>query len=133
MAQPPTKNQRKQVKRNTDSINVINDRDNPVFRRISENPPKSGGRSTRAICDEDAGPDNTIATTLFKADGTEGEAVIVHCNIANGSALNEASPLLEIGLVIYVQSINIDNAGTPEQQWECVTPFMTFEECTCGS
>jgi hypothetical protein len=93
----------------------------------------TGGGSTRAICTADAGSGNTIAATLFNSDGTTGEAVTVYCNLPSViTDLSEASPLLEEDYsIIYVNQINIDNAGTPVSQWECVQLFDVTEECEC--
>jgi hypothetical protein len=132
--QPPTKNIRKQISRNTQSLQVLSDRDNPVFRRISSNPIGGTGSSgtKRAVCTADAGLGNTITATLFKFDGTTGEGVTIYCNLPSIiTDLNEASPLLEIGSILYAKRINIDNAGTPEPQWECIQLFDVTEECEC--
>ena len=136
MADPPTKNVRKQVKRNTINLQEISDRDNPVFKRISSDPIgisslsiQSPGVVTRANCIEDAGLDNTINATLFKSDGTTGETITVFCNISNGSALDEAVPRLEIGDDIFVTKSNI---SASDFRWYCVSNFQTSEDCVCS-
>lgn len=138
MADPPTKNVRKQVKRNAGAIEVFSDRENLVFERISSNPitvPRSTqesiqipGVTTRARCTEDAGGDNTINATLFNSDGTTGDTITVHCNISNGTALDEAVPRLEIGDDIFVTKSNI---STTDFRWYCVSNFQASEDCVC--
>ena len=125
---------KRQIKRNTADINSIQGNGRRVFRRRRGKARLVADSSEviRASCIEDAGSDATINVKLFNLDGTVGDTESVFCNISNGSALNEASPLLEIGDVIYVKLINIDNSGTPVPRFECVSNFMTFEECTCG-
>lgn len=138
MPLPETKNTRKKVARNSEAIGVLEDRDNPVFKRISKPARTHIGRTTpgivsRAVCTADAGAGTTIAATLYASDGTTGDAITVYCSIANGSDLNEATPRLEIGLDIFVTKSTYDNAGTPEQRWYCDTVFQTTEDCTCGT
>ena len=130
---PVSRNIRKQVKRNTQGLEDIDDRGNPVFRRISGVALTTGANPViRAACTADAGAGATIAATLFNTDGTTGEAITVYFNLPSIiTDLNEASPLLEIGSIIYVQKINIDVAGTPTPQWECVQLFDVTEECGC--
>ncbi len=100
--------------------------------RISKKSTDTVGDTTRAVCTADAGPGTTIAATLYKADGTLGEDVTVHCSIANGADLDEATTRLEIGLDIPVYRSTFDNAGTPESRWYYNGTFQTSEDCTCG-
>ena len=138
MADPPTKNVRKQVKRNTGNIQDISDRDNPVFMRVSSNPitprvsTQTPGVVTRAVCDEDAGLDNTILATLFNTQGIAVTQVTVYCNISNGTALNEAVPRLEEFDNIFVTISNFDTGSAIEQRYFCVTNFQASEDCVCN-
>ena len=124
-----------QIHRNTEKLREIDDsgNSNAVFKRISKTALTTGsGAIVRASCTADAGAGSTIAATLFNFDGTAGDAVTVHCNLPSIiTDLNEASPLLEIGSIVYVKNINIDVAGTPTPQWECVQLFDVTEECGC--
>jgi hypothetical protein len=124
---PETRNTKKQVRRNQQGIEDINDRGNEVFRRISNPALRGGGGSElfRAACTADAGFGVTIAATLFNADGSTGSAVTVTCNISNGISLNEAVPRLEIGDQIFVTESN--------SIFYCVSNFQGSEECTCGT
>lgn len=131
-----TKNTRIQVERNAKSIQAIDDRDNPVFRRISSNPIRSvssltPGIVSRAVCSADAGLGSTISATRYSSDGTTGDAITVYCSIANGTDLNEATPRLEIGLDIHVTISVFDIAGEPESRWTYVGPLQASEDCTC--
>jgi hypothetical protein len=123
---PETRNTKKQVRRNQQGIEDINDRGNEVFRRISNPALRGGGGNggpTRAVCTADAGFGVTIAATLFNADGSLGNAVTVICNISNGSDLNEAVPRLEIGDQIFVTESN--------SVFYCVSNFQSVEICIC--
>jgi hypothetical protein len=137
MGFPPNKNTKKQVAQNSQSLQRISDRFNPVFQRISDaaqssrEGANSPGLISRATCTENAPGDNTIAANLINADGTEGDAVSVFCNISNGSALDEAVPRLEDNDEIFVTQSVFDNAGTPVFRWYCVTNFQASEDCTC--
>lgn len=127
---------RHQIDKNTDGIKEINDRGNPAFKRISGRGSSGGSSSSsmfRAACTADAGSGSTIAATLYRADGTTGDAITVYCNISNGAALNSAVPRLEIGDNIFVTKSTYNNSGTPESRWYCVTNFQTSEDCTCGT
>ena len=104
---------------------------NKARERIAKKSASDLGDTIRAICTADAGPGLTIAATLYKLDGTTGEAVTVHCSIANGSDLDEAEPRLEIGLDIPVYRSIFDNAGTPESRWCYNGTFQATEDCTC--
>lgn len=86
----------------------------------------------RAACTSPAGLGSTIAATLFNTDGTTGDAITVYCNISNGTALNAATPRLEIGDQIFVTESNFDNSGTPVARYYCVSNFMATEECGCS-
>jgi hypothetical protein len=91
-----------------------------------------GGQTVRrASCTADAGAGSTIAATLYKSDGTTGDAITVYCNISNGTALNSAVPRLEIGDNIFVTKSTYDNSGTPEVRWYCVTNFNLSNNCVC--
>ena len=105
---------------------------NEVIRRISR-PKGTGAFGTvlRATCTENAPSDNTITANLFLPDGTEGTAITVHCNISNGTALDEAVPRLEDGDEIFVAQSVFDNASTPEFRFYCVSNFQASEDCTC--
>ena len=129
---PETKNTRKQVRRNTQGIEDINDRGNRIFRRVSKRALTSSvGDIKRAACSGNAGGTATIQATLYNPDGTDGDEVTVYCNISNGTALNTAVPRLEINDDIFVTQSTFNNAGTPEVRWYCVTNFNFTENCVC--
>jgi hypothetical protein len=134
MADPPTKNVRKQVSRNTGAIEVISDRDNPVFRRISSDPigRGSGSQVTRAALTAAAGSGTTITATLFKSDGTTGDAITVHFNLSRATDLNECLPRFESGDEIFVTRSTFDNAGMPESRWYCTMTPHGSEDCVCS-
>jgi len=126
---------RDQVETNAGEIDDINDRDNPVFRRISSPAIVSGSTANpvvRASCTAGAGDYSYIAATLYKSDGTVGEAITVYCNISNETKLNASTPRLEIGDDIFVTKSNYDNAGTPEERYYCVSNFQATENCGCS-
>ncbi len=137
---PETRNIRKQVKRNTQNVEDINDKSNRVFQRISKPALRAAAATPtrRARCAEDAPLGSTILADLYdEVTGvlaTEGDefGVTVHCNIANGIDLNETTPRLEIGLDIPVYRSIFDNAGTPESRWYYNGTFQASEDCTCG-
>jgi hypothetical protein len=139
---PETRNVKKQVKRNQQNIEDINDRDNPLFRRISETALTSGadvtgstnGISRRAKCTADAGGGSTIICDLFGyEDGvlaTSGDEfnVTVHCNIADTSALNLALPRLQENLII---TVAFHALTSTTGQWECTALFQKSKDCVC--
>jgi len=90
-----------------------------------------GNTIKRASLTAAAGSGSTIAATLYKLDGTTGEAITVNCNISNGSDLNSAVPRLESGDDIFVTKSTFDNSGTPEVKWYCISNFQASEDCTC--
>jgi hypothetical protein len=121
---------RDQVKTNTGEIENINNRDNPVFERISSPALVGGGSSIpRASCTADAGDHSYITATLYNSDGTTGDAITVYCNISNGTALNASTPRLETGDDIFVTKSNYSSTVS---RYYCVTNFMATEECTCS-
>ena len=130
---PETRHTKKQVRLNTASLREIDDRDNPVFQRISDTARASSddGLVTRATCTQDAQATNQITANLFKSDGTEGTAITVFCNISNGSALNEAVPRLEDNDEIFVTQSVFDDGGSPVTRYYCVSNFQASENCTC--
>ena len=132
MGFPPTKKTKKQVSQNTESLQRISDRFNPIFQRISDTAKStSRGTVTRATCTQDAQATNQITANLFKSDGTEGTAITVFCNISNGTALNEAVPRLEDNDEIFVTQWVFDDGGTPTVRYYCVSNFQSSENCTC--
>ena len=99
---------------------------NEVRRRVSRvNQDSVGDPGTliRATCTEDAPSDNTITANLFLPDGTEGDAIVVHCNISNGTALDDATPRLKEDDEIFVTESFFDDTGTPTERWYCVSNF----------
>jgi len=131
-----SKNTKRQIQKNSEGVEILRNRENPVFRRIlKESKYGTGGDPgvRRASCTSDAGSGSTIAATLYNTDGTTGDAITVYCNISNGTALNSAIPRLEDGDDIFVTQSYFDNAGTAELRWYCVTNFNVSEDCTCTS
>lgn len=134
--QPPTKQVRKQVKRNAANLQELNDRDNRVFRRISSNPiggtGGAGGGTKRAVCNEDAPAGNIITANFFDGEGVEittGEDGVdfnipIYCNISDGSDLSDSTRLLYENDEIFVETDTVDVAGTPTQRWFCVEGFQ---------
>jgi len=53
-----------------------------------------------------------------------GEEITAYCDICNGTALNDASPLLAAGMYISVYR----EGGV----WRCAAPFQGYEECVCN-
>ena len=129
---------RDQVKTNTGEIENINNRDNPVFERISSPALVGGGNTTsgsntvlRASCTAPAGDHSYIAATLYNSDGTTGDAITVFCSISNETNLNAATPRLEIGNDLFVAELTYDNAGTPISRYYCISNFQATEDCVC--
>ena len=105
-----------------------------VMRRVSRVKGSSSfGSVVRAACTENAQNDNIIEATLYESDGTTGAAISVHCNISNGTALDEAVPRLETADDIFITLSMVDVTGTPTARYYCVTNFQASEDCTCES
>ena len=130
-----------QVRMNTEKLREIDDsgNSNAVFRRVSNTALTTGGAGSdsgnfviRASCTSDAGSGATIAATLYKSDGTTGDAITVFCNISDGTDLNAALPRLEDGDDIFVTLSTFDNLGTPETRFYCVSNFQGSEDCACS-
>jgi len=90
--------------------------------------PISGTLPRRARTRAAAGAGTTIACNLIGNDGQEilaglGSNIIVNCSICNGADLDEATPLLEDNIDIFVQNI--------QGKWWCGQIFDTHKICVC--
>ena len=130
---PVTKNTRKQVSRNAQGVEDINDRGDPVFRRVSKPAvtSSSGGLAVRrAITTQNAQGVSTITANLLSVvDGSIEEAITVTCNISNGIELNSAVPRLELGDILMIASSKTDAQTTV---WYCLGNFHASEDCVCS-
>ena len=135
---PLTKHNRKQIGRNTHSIEDINDRDNPVFRRVSKPAIATGGGEEirRAKVTQNAPDENIITANLYnRSTGVldTGVSIDVYCNISNGTALDEAGPRLILGNDISIYQSVFVSGETTETRWVCSTNFDTDENCVCNT
>ncbi len=134
-----SKTVKRQVRKNANNIKEIAGKDDRIFRRIihpAKNLPL--GISRRAKVTQNAPAGSTITANLYniatgvEATGGDEFGITVFCNISNGTALNEAGPLLIIGNDITVYESVWTDGETTETRWYCSTNFDTDEECACG-
>lgn len=83
----------------------------------------SGSGVRKAFPVVDAGSGSTISCYL-DTDLT-GTVVTVNCSLIGGSNLNDGSPLLATGSLIFISSVG--------GEWWCISPFDVTEECACTS
>ena len=134
---------KRQVRQNADDIKNVVEKDDRIFRRISQPALAASGLgiSRRAKVTQNAPAGSTITANLYNiatgVEATEGDefGITVYCNISNGTDLNEAGTrLIEGNDITVYQSVFLIDVQTQatEIRWVCATNFDTDEDCVCS-